>query len=128
MSNKNLFEVASRKSFRFPFKGMVNTEDLWDLRVEELDLIFKELNSQVKKSEEDSLLNVKTEQDEELGAKIGIVKYIVQIKIDEAKARTESLENNKQKQKIMEILSNKENEELLNKSPEELRKLLDELA
>ena len=41
----NMFEIAARNKFRFPFKGMISTEDLWDLSVENLDNVFKTLNS-----------------------------------------------------------------------------------
>src|SRR5690625_5195045 len=127
MSNKNLFEIATREGYRFPFRGMINVEDLWQLSVHDLDSIFKELNSQVKQIEEESLLNFKTEQDEELSGKIEIVKHIVQVKLDEAEARSKEIESAKQRQRIMEILANKQDEELLNKSPEELKEMLNEL-
>ena len=45
----NMFEIATRNKFRFPFKGVISTEDLWDLSVESLDNVFKTLNSEMKK-------------------------------------------------------------------------------
>lgn len=45
----NMFEIALINKFRFPFKGLIATEDLFDLSVEDLDSIFKKLNSQIKK-------------------------------------------------------------------------------
>ena len=66
-----MFEFATRTKMRFPFKGMISVEDLWDLSVKELDSIFKTLNAQVKKSQEESLLATKTKEDEVLAAQIG---------------------------------------------------------
>ena len=30
----NVFEIATRKKYRFPFKGMITVEDLWDLSLQ----------------------------------------------------------------------------------------------
>ena len=67
---KNLFEVATRRKYRFPYRGLVAVEDLWDLRTAELDAIFKTLNAEAKKVSEESLLELKTKEDEELSDKI----------------------------------------------------------
>ena len=60
MKNKNLFEVATRKQYRFPYKGNASVEDLWHLPLKELDAVFKILNAEAKKTEEESLLNTKS--------------------------------------------------------------------
>jgi hypothetical protein len=127
MTKENMFEVATRSKMRFSFKGMISVEDLWDLSVDNLDSIFKSLNSQLKQVKEESLLNTKTKEDKELDVKIEIVKYIVSVKLAEQNLRLQAKEKKKQKQKILEILSSKQNETLQNKSEEELKKMLDEL-
>ena len=58
--NEKMFETAVRTKMRFPFKGVVSVEDLWDLSVENLDTVYKTLNSELKKATEESLLNTKT--------------------------------------------------------------------
>lgn len=127
MSNEKMFEVATRSKMRFPFRGSISIEDLWDLSVENLDSVFKTLNSQVKQSKEESLLNSRTKEDEVLEMQIAIVKYIVSIKLEEADARLKAKEKRERKQKIMGILSTKQEEELQGKSAEELQKMLAEL-
>lgn len=128
MSSEKMFENAIRGKFRFPFKGMISVEDLWDLSVRDLDTVFKSLNSQVKKAKEESLLDTKTKEDETLDTMIEIVKYIVAIKLTEEQQRHQVKEQREQKQKIMEILSAKKDEDLQNKSVEELQKMLNELS
>lgn len=125
---KNMFEVASKSKFRYAFNGSISTEDLWDLTVEQLDTIFKGLNSTLKHSKEESLLDTKTEQDEKLTLKIEIVKYIVGKKLEEKEARAKAKETRERKQKIMEIMSRKQDADLENKSLDDLSKMLDELG
>ena len=126
MSEKNIFEVASRQKFRFPYKGQISTEDLWDLSVEALDSIFKTLKSQAKKNEEESLLNTKSKEGEILDAQIEIVKHIVSVKLDEADKRTKAREKRQRDQRIMEIIADKKDAALKEKSVEELEKMLED--
>lgn len=124
---ENIFEYAAKNKIRFPFKGYITTEDLFDLSLENLDIVFKTLNKQVKQVNEESLLDTKTSEDEELDVKIQIVKYVFAMKTDEKNARLAAKERKEQKQKILEIMANKQNEALQNKSIDELQKMLDEL-
>lgn len=128
VSENNVFEVAIRSKFRFPFRGSISTEDLWDLTVEDLDSVFKSLNSQLKQVTEESLLDTRTEQDKEILAKVEIVKHIVSVKLEEKANRLKAKEKREQRQKIMEIMSAKQDTELQGKSLEELSKMLDELG
>lgn len=127
MENKKMFEMATRRKMRFPFKGLISVEDLWDLSVKNLDLVYKSLNSELKQVQEESLLDVKTESDKELDLKIEIIKYIVAIKLEEEKSRLEAKERKEQKQKILEVLATKKDQELNNKSVEELQEILNRL-
>ena len=77
MKTEKIFEFATRNKVRFPFKGMISVEDLWDLSLTNLDTIYKTLNKQVKQSEEESLLCTKSNVDAELEVQIAIVKHIV---------------------------------------------------
>ena len=123
-----MFEIATRTKMRFPFRGMVSVEDLWDLSVRDLDSIFKTLNAQVKKSQEESLLATKTKEDETLAIQIEIVKHIVKTKLDEAETAKQSKELKERKQKLMEMIAEKKDEALRNASVEELQAMLDNLG
>lgn len=126
MSEK-MFEVAVRTKMRFPFRGQISVEDLFDLSVHDLDSIFKILNSQLKQTKEESLLDTKSKQDKEIEIKIEIVKYVVKVKLEEENQRLKARERREQKQKILEIMATKQDESLKGKSIEELEKMLDDL-
>ena len=128
MTVENIFEYASRNKVRFPFKGMISVEDLWDLSLTNLDSIYKTLNKQVKQSEEKSLLSTKASVDTELEVPIAIVKHIVSVKLAEKEAAEKASIKKAQKQKIMSIIATKENEALQNSSIDDLKKMLDELG
>lgn len=110
------------------FEVEVDKEDLWDLSVNDLDLIYKKLNKWGKESKTDSLLNVEESSDTELEIQIAIVKYIVAVKLAEKEASEKALVKKEQKQKIMSIIAAKENKELENNSIDDLKKMLDELG
>ena len=99
MTNEKMFEMATREKFRFPFRGSVSVEDLWDLTPENLDAVFKALNSQRKKANEESLLATPTSEDTVLDTMIAIVKYIVNVKLEERRAIIEAKAKKEQKQK-----------------------------
>ncbi len=127
MTTENLFESATRSKMRFPFKGMISVEDLWDLSLTNLDSVFKSLNAEVKKFEEESLLHTKSKEDEEISNKIEIVKYIVNVKLNEKKKRENDIKNAETRQKLLEIKAKRQNAALENMSDEELDKALAEL-
>ena len=122
----NLFEIASREKYRFPYKGMISTEDLWDLSPSALDGIYKALNKTIKAQAEESLM-AEREADETTANMVEIVKHVFSVKRDEAKARKAAAENAEKRRHIMEILARKQDEALNNKSEEELLKMLDEM-
>lgn len=124
---KNMFEIATRTKMRFPFKGMISVEDLWDLSVQNLDKVFKTLNSQRKEAQEESLLHEKSSADKVLDTQIEIVKYIVNVKLEEQAERIEANKNKEKRQKIMALMAKKDDEALESMSREELQKMLDEL-
>lgn len=128
MSVNNIFEYATRNKVRFPYKGLITVEDLWDLDVNSLDKIFKVLNSQAKQLNEESLLDEPTKEDELINAQIKIIKYIVGVKLAEKEAREIAKIKKEQKQKIMSIIATKQDEELQNTSIEDLQKMLDKLG
>ena len=128
MTNNELFINATRNNYQFPFRGMINVIDLWDLSLTNLDSVFKPLNAEAKKSEEESLLNTKSKEDEEISNKIEIVKYIVSVKLDEKKKREDAKKNAEMRQRLLEIKAKRQDAALENMSDEDLDKALAELS
>lgn len=124
MNEVSIFETATRRKMRFPFKGSISVEDLWDLTPDNLDTVFKTLNAEKKQVETESLLSAKSASDTELDIKIDIVRHIVAVKRSEAEKRAKAKEIKAQKQKIMEIIATKQDAALNNKSVEELQAML----
>jgi hypothetical protein len=106
---------------------MCTVEDLWDLSLEALDKIYKELNSALKSRDEESLLNKKTAQDEVLSLKIELVKHVFNTLQKEQQERRDAAERAAKKQKIMNLIAEKQDAELRDKSKDELEQMLNEL-
>lgn len=120
-----MFEKAARLKLRFPFRGMLTVEDLWDLKLEDLDTIFKGHNLKLKEVGEESLLGTKSKEDEILALQISIVKYIVNVRLLEQKERTSEKERSEYKQKILSIVAEKQDAGLKDMSIEDLLKLVE---
>lgn len=119
-----MFEKAVRNKFRFFYRGQISTEDLWDLTVEALDSIYRDLIKNIKATEDVSLLARPSKEEEILKEKADIVKYIVEVKLQEQEAAKIVKENRAKKARIMEVLESKREAALANMSEEELQKLL----
>ncbi len=123
----NLFEIASRAKYRFPYKGLISTEDLWDLSPAQLDTIYKTLNKNAKALGEESLLNEVT-VDTALTNMVEIVKHIFNVKREEAEARKAAAANAEKRKRLLEIIAQKQDEALLNMSEADLQKMLADLS
>lgn len=121
---ENIFEAAARNKTRFSYNGLISVEDLWDLSVEKLDSIYGVLNMQLKLLYEDSLLKVKSTETVSLELKIAIVKHIVTEKLAEKERRVHEREQKEKRQQLLEVLANKQNEELLGKSVDEIKQMI----
>lgn len=120
----DLFKIAAKRKYRFNFKGVLSVEDLWDLSVENLDSIYKTLKSKQKDAEGESLLNTVSKEDKELNNKIEIIKIIVADKLAAAEKAKKALAQKQQNQRILEIIADKKDAELKEKSLEELSQML----
>jgi hypothetical protein len=121
-----MFEKATRQKLRFQYKGLISTEDLWDLSLEELNAIYVALCSKTKNKTEDSLITdgKASKEDRDNMLRMEIVKSIFEVKKKEVEKRKLKKEQKDRDQQILSILAHKENQEMENKSIDELRAML----
>lgn len=123
---ENIFEIAAEKKYRFAYKGSIGVEDLFTLTAGKLDLIYKDLKSQVK-ADEDSLLDTKSSEDVELETKIAIVTHIVTKKLAATKKAKSAAVTATHVAKIQAAMDKRADKDLENASPEELQAMMDKL-
>jgi len=122
-----MFEQALRRKLRFEYRGLISTEDLWDLSLENLDTIYRNLSRKLRESKEGSLLVEETATDEVLRLKVDIIKRIVEVRLVERKAREDEANRASRKGRLLEIIADKQDEELKGKSVDELTALVNSL-
>lgn len=128
MSEKNLFEIATRRKYLFTTRrGQASVQDLWDLSVEDLDTVWGALQRDLRASAEESLIQQPTKETEETTNKRDLVAYIVRTKQAESAARVAQKERRQKAARVRELLLQKQEQALAEKSAEELEKLLSEL-
>lgn len=127
-----MFANATRKKFRYPYKGQITTEDLWDLDLEALNTIYIALNKQQAQENANRGLGILPDkpfinEPDEIQQKLDLIRYIAERKHFEQVEREKELVNRSRRQEIAEILQAKRNAELMNKTPEELEAMLNQL-
>ena len=132
---EKMFENATRNKLRFESSvGFLTVEDLWDLpltstrKVSTLDNVAREVNRQLKAESEESFVVKSTNtQRKLLETKLEIVKYIIQVKLDEQEAARSRAARAEEKKKLLEILEAKETQNMVSMDVDDIRKRLAEL-
>lgn len=131
------FEYALRKKFRFDTpQGQLSTEDLWDLPltkpssrtqrgiVANLDDIAIALNSQLKQDGVSFVVKDR-KSDETVSMKLEIVKRVIEVKLAEKDAAEKAAEKRQNRQRMLAIIAEKEDDKLKSLPLDELRKLVE---
>jgi len=119
------FKEASRQALRFATsKGNLTTEQLWDLKLPELDVLAVSLEVQVESSGKKSFLKTSTAKDKIAKLKFDIVLDILNTKADEQAEATKKKEDKAHNDKILSLIANKQEKDLEGKSVEELTAML----
>jgi hypothetical protein len=123
----NIFELATKQALRFPSnKGDVTVEQLWQMPLQsktqfDLDTVAKTVNGELKAVTEESFVNTRTSPVKtELELKMEIVKYVIAAKLKENEDRASAQARMAKRDKLIEILDQKQSEALLTLTPEEL--------
>ena len=131
-TNNTLFEMATQFKFRYPYKGMITTEDLWDLSLNQLDDVYRNLNKELSNIDESGLIQTRSANEgvkaNELRNKIEVVKHVFNSKRMAAEFDRMAAERSAKKQHILDILARKQESALESMSEEDLKKMLDELV
>lgn len=101
---EKMFETAARGKVRFYYKGVLSTEDIYDLSMVEINEIYQELNRELKSMEVDSLIGQHADN-EILKLKIAILKYVFDTKKAKRKEIEDSQARKAKKQKLLEIMA-----------------------
>lgn len=130
----NLFLQATREKFRFESnKGDLSVEQLWDLPLTsrtgfDLDTVAKTVNADLKASNEESFVNVNNNPAvSRLQAQLEVVKAIIEVKLAQAEATKKRAEKAAERQRLMEVLHSKKDQELQGLSVEEIERRLSQL-
>lgn len=128
MIMEKIFIEALKNKYRFEYKGLINVEDLFDINLKGLDQIYRDLKKVENDLQSDSLLDANENPlKKETENKIKIVKNIFEIKVEEIEQAKIALAKKAQREKILAIIENKQDQELSEKSIKELRKIYDSL-
>lgn len=136
MDINEIFVKATRGKYRYSFKGLISTEDLWDLTLANLKIIYtnvKETLSTLQGDDDNLFTDVTVDKKtaatiDELKTQLEILKYVVTVKKEEDAARKKAAENAALKKKLTAILADKQEDALKNLSEEELLKKIAELG
>ena len=127
----NIFEQATRRAIRFESaKGDLSVEQLWDLPLQsrnqfDLDTIAKTVNRQLNAVTEESFVRVRENPAKEtLSLKLEIVKHIISVKLQEAEEARNRANKASEKEKLLRLLDEKQNEALRTLTPEEIQERL----
>lgn len=123
----SLFENATRNKYRYlTTRGFVTTEDLWDLSLQELDRTAIQLNREIKTTQEESFL-AKNTTDTTLVERLEVLKTIITYKQNQEENRRQEALKKVQREKLLELIDQKQNQELSQLSVEELKARVNQL-
>jgi len=123
-----MFEKASRLKLRFnTSRGVHSVEDLWDMTLEQLNVVAKHSNKKIKETAEEDFLKEKSTVDVEEKLKFDIVLYILNTKKEERDARKTAVKKKEKRDKLLELLEKKRDANREGMSEEDILKELDEL-
>jgi len=119
------FKLASQQKLRFQTnKGLLTTEQLWDLSLEDLDALAVSLENEYKESGKKSFLTKISLKDRTSKLKFDVVLDVLNTKSEEAQAAAEAREVKEHNKKILELIADKQDESLKGKSIKQLEAML----
>lgn len=119
------FKLASKQKLRFQTnKGLLSVEQLWDLSLQDLDVLAVAMEAEHKESGKKSFLIKTSVKDKTAKLKFDVVLEILNTKIEEMQAAQEAAEIKEHNKKIISLISEKQDESLKGKSIKQLEAML----
>ena len=108
-------------------KGVINTEDLWDLPLPTLNAVAVGLHRSIKEAGEVSFITESSAPNKVLQLKFDVVKHIIDTKLVEKKRAEELAVKRQKREQIMALIQEKEHDGLRNQSLDDLKRMFNEL-
>lgn len=120
-----MYKEALQKKLRFKTnKGMITTEDLFDLSLQNLNTLAIMLDKKISEAPKKSFIEELPVEENDDELRFSIVKDVINIKLKARKDNIDKAQADAQKKRILEILAKRNDEDLEKKSTEELRAML----
>lgn len=120
-----MYKEALQKKLRFKTnKGMISTEDLFDLSLQNLNTLAIMLDKKVSEAPKKSFIEELPAEENDDELRFNIVKDVINIKLKAHKDNIDKAQVDARNKRIAELIAKKEDEALENKSIEELRTMI----
>ena len=120
-----MYKEAGQLKLRFQTnRGLLSVEQLWDLSLSELDSLAVALKKEHKESGKESFLVKKSSKDEIAKLRFDLALDVLNTKAKEVEQTTLAKENKEHNEKILALISEKQEGELKGKSVDELKAML----
>lgn len=132
-----IFMLATRQKLRFPScRGPLTVEQLWDMPLQSksvpefsLDDVAKQVNRDLKATGEQSFVSPDVGgENTKLALMLDIVKSVIAVKMAEQAATATRAANAAERQKLLGILADKQDEALKSMTPEQIQARLAALS
>ena len=120
-----MYKEALQKKLRFKTnKGMITTEDLFDLSLQNLNTLAIMLDKKISEATKKSFIEELPAEENDDELRFSIVKDVINVKLKARKDNINKAQIDARNKRIAELIAKKEDEALENKSIEELRAMI----
>lgn len=120
-----MYKEALQKKLRFKTnKGMITTEDLFDLSLQNLNTLAIMLDKKISEAPKKSFIEELSAEENDDELRFSIVKDVINIKLKARKDNINRAQIDARNKRIAKLIAKKEDEALENKSIEELRAMI----
>lgn len=120
-----MYKEALQKKLRFKTnKGMITTEALFDLSLQNLNTLAIMLDKKISEAPKKSFIEELSAEENDDELRFSIVKDVINIKLKARKDNINRAQIDARNKRIAELIAKKEDEALENKSIEELRAMI----